>query len=155
MFSGLNFWRRAFAFSIALFFFFACPAAEAEDGRYVVKAGPYEFELRLAASLAADVFSDALPLELEAKRWGDMFYGSVPADSLDLSAEGVSSMQMGDLAYWPPGRALCIFFGSTPPSPGLTPQLGSSGVVLGRLTGNVSALRNLGSKTRIIIDKAD
>ena len=154
MFSGLNFRRRAFAISIALFFFFSCPAAEAEDSLYIVKAGPYEFKLRLAASLSAEAFSDALPLELAMKRWGDLFYGAVPADSLDLSSGAVSSMQVGDIAYWPPGRSLCLFFGSTPPSPGLTPQLGSSGVVLGQLTGDVSALRNLGSETRLTIDRA-
>jgi hypothetical protein len=47
--------------------------------------------------------------------WGDEVYFSVPvtADEEDPQAEVPSST----VAYWPPGKALCLFFGQTPYSP--------------------------------------
>ncbi len=58
---------------------------------------------------------EALPVESEAKRWGDEVYfeTSVQAGEEGAQAEVAS----GTVAYWPPGRALCFFFGQQPYSP--------------------------------------
>jgi len=56
----------------------------------------------------------ALPIEARAERWGDEVYFSSAVDTeLENAVEVVAA---GDLGYWPPGRALCIFFGPTPAS---------------------------------------
>lgn len=75
--------------------------------------------IRLAGYLndtpTAKVLADALPFEGRANRWGDEIYFSVPvAQELDDTA--VTAVNVGDLAYWPSGKAFCIFFGLTPTS---------------------------------------
>lgn len=124
--------------------------ARAEGYRYIVQVDKYEFELKLNSEYSAQYFADALPIDLEMKRWGDQFYGASPV-IFDSYIESTSSMQVGHLAYWPPGQTLCLFFGSTPTSPGLSPQLGSPGLVLGSLIGDVTLLRSLGPQTSLTI----
>ena len=66
-------------------------------------------------SETARLLLDALPLDGTANVWGDEIYFEVPvfADEEDAQADVPS----GTVAYWPPGHALCIFFGQTPYSP--------------------------------------
>jgi hypothetical protein len=77
-------------------------------------------------------------------RWGEEFYGdcglSIPADA---SAREI--MEVGEIAYWPPGSALCFFFGPTPASTDERPRAASAVVPLGKFKGGVDALRSLGS----------
>lgn len=58
---------------------------------------------------------EALPIESQAQRWGDEVYFETPVvvGEEDPKAEVPS----GAVAYWPPGKALCLFFGQQPYSP--------------------------------------
>ena len=63
----------------------------------------------------ATLIWEALPIEGEANLWGEEIYFSISVEAqLDDTAKDV--VQRGDLGYWPPGHALCIFFGPTPMS---------------------------------------
>lgn len=55
-----------------------------------------------------------LPLEGRAKRWGKEIYFDV-GFSLPLE-NGRREVEVGEMAYWPAGRAIAIFFGPTPAS---------------------------------------
>lgn len=56
----------------------------------------------------------ALPVSGTAARWGDELYMRVP---VDVSAEDAqAAVSVGDVAYWPQGNALCLFWGPTPAS---------------------------------------
>ncbi len=57
---------------------------------------------------------EALPLEASINSWGDEFYFSIPVEAEPENA--VEKVSVGDLAFWPQGRAFCIFFGKTPMS---------------------------------------
>jgi len=57
----------------------------------------------------------ALPLSGLAKRWGQEIYFEIPL-LLDQCADAREEVAVGELAYWPPGSAFCIFFGETPAS---------------------------------------
>lgn len=49
----------------------------------------------------------------------------------------VETVAMGDIAYWPPGQALCLFFGPTPASRGPTEIRPASAVTpVGRILGD-------------------
>jgi len=57
----------------------------------------------------------ALPFESTAQRWGREVYFETPitAELENPQAE----VAAGTVAYWPPGKALCLFFGQRPYSP--------------------------------------
>jgi uncharacterized protein len=56
---------------------------------------------------------DNLPIEVKINRWGDELYtdkASIVAEEEDAQSE----VKPLDVAYWPEGKALCLFYGSTP-----------------------------------------
>jgi hypothetical protein len=54
-----------------------------------------------------------LPITGKVNLWGDEVYFEVP---LELDNENASpTAGIGDISYWSPGPALCIFFGHTQP----------------------------------------
>ncbi len=65
-------------------------------------------------SLTASGIAEILPLKGRAIRWGKEIYFSIPFSAEPEDPQTV--VCSGDLAYWPPGRAFCIFWGTTPAS---------------------------------------
>jgi len=60
-----------------------------------------------------EAFFRALPMEGIANLWGEEVYFDVP---LQMENENPSpSSAAGDICYWSPGPAFCIFFGKTQP----------------------------------------
>jgi hypothetical protein len=102
------------------------------------------FSAELNDSPAAELLLKALPLKVHMSRWGEEFYGdcglTIPAD-----AGARELLEVGEIAYWPPGRALCFFFGPTPASTDERPRAASAVVPLGKFTGGIDALKRFGS----------
>ena len=102
------------------------------------------FSARLSDSPAAKQLLEALPLKLRMSRWGEEYYGDCGlAIELDDSAREI--VEVGEIAYWPPGSALCFFFGPTPASTDARPRAASAVQPLGRFTVSVEALKSFGS----------
>jgi hypothetical protein len=60
-------------------------------------------------------FLDYLPFTLELYVWGDEIYTS--SSPITVSEENPKSpVSLNDVAYWPPGKAVCLFYGPTPNS---------------------------------------
>ena len=84
---------------------------------------PVDITIRIAGKTVAAELNDtetaraivdALPLEAEFSTWGDEIYFPVPVKTgLDNPREIV---EIGEIGYWPPGNAFCIFYGATPGS---------------------------------------
>ena len=108
------------------------------------------FAAELSDSPAAKQLRDALPLKLRMSRWGDEYYGDcglrIPAD-----ASARELVEVGEIAYWPPGSALCFFFGPTPASTDERPRAASAVVPLGKFVGSVEALKSFGSSIEVEI----
>ncbi|MCJ7573975.1 cyclophilin-like fold protein [Candidatus Bathyarchaeota archaeon] len=91
-------------------------------------------ELTNENPLTVDAIWSKLPIEGKANTWGDEIYFPIP---VQVGAENQSEVvQMGDLAYWPPGNALCIFFGPTPASWDKEIRPASPVNVIGRIVDN-------------------
>jgi len=109
-----------------------------------IKIEDQSFSAELNESPAAAMLLEALPVTVRMSRWGEEFYGdcglSIPAD-----AGARELLEVGEIAYWPPGSALCFFFGPTPASTDERPRAASAVVPLGKFTGGVDALRSFGS----------
>ncbi len=46
-------------------------------------------------------------------RWGDEIYFETPV-KLTVEENSKEVVEEGDVAFWIPGKAICIFFGKTP-----------------------------------------
>ncbi|MDH3277669.1 MAG: cyclophilin-like fold protein [Nitrosopumilus sp.] len=58
---------------------------------------------------------DNLPFILELNVWGDEIYTS--SSPITMSEENAKSqVSLNDVAYWPEGKAICLFYGPTPMS---------------------------------------
>jgi hypothetical protein len=76
----------------------------------------------------------SLPISSTANRWGEEVYFSTPVVA---DAENqYEVVEMGDVAYWPPGKALCVFFGPTPASRGEEIRPASPVNVIGKVQGD-------------------
>ena len=93
----------------------------------------------------------ALPLEAHFNTWGEEIYFSIPVEAeLDESAQ--EEVEVGDIGYWPTGRAFCIFFGLTPTS---TPKkiLPASAVnVIGRVKGDAAILKQVMEEDKVALE---
>lgn len=122
------------------------------DGRRVtITAGAVSVGAVLNASETADAIWEALPLEARANRWGDEIYFATPVRL--GSEDGQEVVEVGDLAYWPPGNAFCIFWGPTPASRGSEIRPASAVNVLGRIDGDATVFSSVRSGVTVRIEK--
>jgi hypothetical protein len=89
-------------------------------------------QVELNASKTASAIWDALPLEATVNRWGDEIYFDIPIQ-VELAPDARADVAVGDMAYWPPGQAFCIFWGATPASTGSEPRAASPVNVFGKV----------------------
>lgn len=102
----------------------------------------------------AEAIWNALPIEGEANRWGDEIYFQIPV-SLKREAGSSSDVEVGDIGYWPPGHAFCIFFGATPASMGDRPRAASPVNVFGRVRGDATVFKNVEDGAGIHISRSE
>ncbi len=119
--------------------------------RILIKADPASVVAELNDTRTAQAIWAALPIKGQANLWGDEIYFSIPL-SLKLDA-GQEVVNIGDLGYWPPGKAFCIFFGPTPASRGSEIRPASAVSVLGSITGDTSVFKQVASGAEVTIDK--
>ena len=58
-------------------------------------------------------FVDCLPFSVDLNVWGDEIYTDSTPVSVD-EENSKSLVELNDVAYWPSGKAICLFFGPTP-----------------------------------------
>jgi len=114
-------------------------------------------DLKVDASLndskTAQKIWGTLPIEGRVNIWGDEIYFSIPVDvGLENAKEVVSE---GDLGYWPPGSAFCIFFGTTPVSRGNEIRAASPVNIFGKIIGDSKVFKKASSGAKIIIEKSE
>jgi hypothetical protein len=85
---------------------------------------------------------DALPIQGTANTWGDEIYFEIPVKA-EEEPSASADVAVGDLGYWPPGHAFCIFFGPTPASAGKRPRAASPVNTLGRVVGEATMFREV------------
>lgn len=104
-------------------------------------------------SPTAQALAAALPLSGKAHRWGDEIYFPVPQVVAELDDTAQVVVQVGDLGYWPAGRAFCIFFGLTPASVPGEIRPASAVNLVGRLTDDPCCLTVVAEGTPVRIEK--
>jgi hypothetical protein len=116
-----------------------------------ITAGSVSAEARLNDSKTAGAIWDALPIEAKGQTWGDEIYFDIGLTEPAETAREV--VDVGDLAYWPPGQAFCIFFGRTPASRGDECRAASPVNVVGKIVGDARAFTKVRSGARVTIER--
>ncbi len=119
----------------------------------ILSAGEVTLRAELNDSATARELAGRLPLTCAMSRWGDEYYGDCGLKAAP-APDAREAMEVGELAYWPPGRALCVFFGPTPASSGEEPQAASPVNPVGRLLEDPAPLRALGPSIRLTLRRA-
>lgn len=110
----------------------------------IIEVGGTRWEVALYDNPSARALKAALPQTISMDRWGDEYYGRLPA-KLPSHDDARDVFEIGEVALWPPGNAFCIFFGPTPASSGSEPRMASPGIPLGKITkGDPLAFKSLG-----------
>jgi hypothetical protein len=97
----------------------------------------------------AEVVIDNMPIEGEAIRWGDEFYFTT---ALEIPEEhGRQDIEVGEVAFWPAGKAIAVFFGRTPVSVSDKPRAYENVNVFGKLEGDARSLVKVLSGERVLM----
>lgn len=115
------------------------------DGEVVVVA-------ELNESETADAVWAALPFSGRAQFWGDEIYFPIPV-SATLTPEATDIVDIGAVAYWPPGSAMCLFWGPTPASSGDECRAASSVNPIGMIEGDAGVLADMRPGSKLTVEK--
>lgn len=116
-------------------------------------AGDVAADAELNDSPTARKVWEALPIEAEGKTWGDEIYFPIPVTAR-LEPDAKEVVMLGDLGYWPTGKAFCIFFGATPVSRGDEIRPASAVNVIGKVSGDPKVFKEVASGLRVRLEKA-
>jgi uncharacterized protein len=91
----------------------------------------------------AQMIYEGLPLDGDANIWLEEVYFQIP---LNQDYENPSSTsKKGDISYWPPGSAFCIFYGDSQPASDVNH--------IGRVTGNIELFYKVENGDKVIIKR--
>jgi len=99
----------------------------------------------------AETIWTALPFESTAELWGDEIYFKIPVKVQEEKSR--KDVELGDVAYWPPGESMCIFFGPTPISDTEKPRAYSPVNVFGKVIGDPKIFRRVGIGEKIKVER--
>ena len=102
-------------------------------------------------SSTANKIWESLPIENSASTWGEEIYFSIPVNDVEENAKSV--VDLGDLAFWPPGSAFCLFFGLTPVSSEGAIKPASPVNVIGKVIGDIEPLKSVIAGEKVKIEK--
>jgi hypothetical protein len=105
--------------------------------------GEVEGELvRFLAPRTVDMIVRKLPIEGRAALWKEEVYFETPVKMGEEKAKG--TVEVGNIAFWPMGSAICIFFGPSQPYSPVS--------ILGKITANLELFRQVKSGTKIRVE---
>ncbi|HJP27336.1 MAG TPA: cyclophilin-like fold protein [Dehalococcoidia bacterium] len=118
-----------------------------------ISASGVKVTAELNDSVTAGALWDALPVTGRAQTWGDEIYFSIPV-SADEDVDAQETVEMGAVAYWPPGKALCLFWGPTPMSAPGEIRPASAVNVMGVIDGDPAVLDGVPDGAEIVVERA-
>jgi hypothetical protein len=105
--------------------------------------GEAEGELvRFLAPRTIDMIVRKLPMEGRAALWKEEVYFEIPIKMGEEKAK--PNVELGTIAFWPMGSAICIFYGESQPYSPVN--------ILGKVTANLELFKQVKSGTKIRVD---
>ena len=121
-----------------------------KERKIIIEFNNLSFEGLLNDSNTSNLIWDSLPINSSVSTWGDEIYFSIPVNE-EEEEDAKEVVELGDLGFWPPGNAFCIFFGLTPASSQGEIRPASPVNIIGSINGGLDALKqvNPGESVRI------
>jgi hypothetical protein len=112
--------------------------------KFIVEGlGEAEGELvRFLAPRTVDLIVRKLPIEGRAAMWKEEVYFETPIKMGEEKAKG--TVEVGTIAFWPMGSAICIFHGGSQPYSPVS--------ILGKVTSNLDLFKKVKSGTKIRVE---
>ena len=112
--------------------------------KFIVEGmGEAEGELvRFLAPRTVDLIVRKLPIEGRAATWKEEVYFETPIKMGEEKAKG--TVELGTIAFWPMGSAICIFYGGSQPYSPVS--------ILGKVTANLELFKTVKSGTKIRVE---
>ncbi len=118
-----------------------------------ITSGDVSLTATLNDSPTSRAILGALPIIGRVQTWGDEIYFPIPVSAAtDPTAADV--VEKGTVAYWPPGNALCLFWGPTPASRGDEIRPASAVNVCGVINGDANELARAANGAEIRIERS-
>ena len=124
------------------------------DRQIQISTGNLTLTATLNESETANQLWESLPITGRVQIWGDEIYFSIPVN-VEEELGSQETVQAGTVAYWPPGSALCLFWGPTPISAPGEIRPASAVNVVGILDNDPNLLAEVPSQAEIIIEKIE
>ena len=99
--------------------------------------------VRYLAPRTVEAVIRELPIEGRAALWKEEIYFEIPVKMGAEKAE--PAVEKGAIAYWPMGKALCIFYGESQPYSPVN--------IVGEVTKNLGIFESVESGTKIRVEK--
>ena len=122
--------------------------------KITITAGDVTLPAELNDGPTAQQIWESLPIKGQANVWGDEIYFGIPVTA-EQEPGARAEVEVGELGYWPPGNAFCIFFGPTPVSTDERPRAASPVNILGRMLGDATQFRTVRHGTPVQITRAE
>lgn len=113
------------------------------------EAQEIQFAISFLDNPTAKAVKLSLPISSKVKTWGDEIYFDTGITAPVVNA--TTDVNIGDIAYWPDGKAFCIFFGPTPVSSDGKPVPASEVVVIGKADVKPEELKKVTSGSHILV----
>lgn len=122
--------------------------------KITISAGNVALPAELNDGPTAQQVWAALPIEGQVNTWGDEIYFEIPVMA-DQEPDARAEVEVGELGYWPVGRAFCIFFGPTPVSTDERPRAASPVNILGRVLGDATRFRTVRGGAKVHLTRLE
>jgi hypothetical protein len=119
--------------------------------RIKITVGALAVDAELNDSPTAKKIAAALPIRSSFSTWGDEIYFPIPVDA-DLDETAKEIVELGNLGYWPTGKAFCIFFGLAPMSePGKIVPASAVNIV-GKVLGDATRFKEVMNHREVLLE---
>ena len=122
------------------------------DKLILIRAGGVTVTATLNDSTTAGAVWGALPITGRVQTWGDEIYFPITVDAAE-APDAAETVDKGAVAYWPPGNALCLFWGPTPMSRGDEIRPASAVNVIGAIDGDPTVLGAVPGGAEIVVER--